>query len=417
LQPVRGGARGSGVTPTVSVIQKMASTKKLWFNLLLVAGGVVAALLLLEICARFLPPPFKDTTNAAEACWPATGWRGRAGFTSTVATEGYVHDLALNSQGMHDTEHPLPKPANTFRILLLGDSFVHAIHVKERETAHQVLEDSLNKLGLPQKFEVLSTGVSGWGTAQQLLYYRTEGRAYQPDLVLLMFYLGNDVKDNLPGRGITANGHNCYTPYFVLNSANQLDPVPWQFAPGPPPALGQSSPLKKAANNLLALIYRHSALYAQLEPLLSPAEIKASMLDFYLGQNATFDYALNLTYALVNQLRQETQADGARFGVVLISPLNLLEFEQMDAAGREQIYQKLPAMRRAETMPPPNVTIAGQISAGGSPVLDLLPPFLNSGAAGSPPLYFKQDQHWPVAGNRLAGETIAAWLIDQHLAP
>ena len=31
-----------------------------------------------------------------------------------------------------------------------------------------------------------------------------------------MFFLGNDVKDNLPGRGVTVDGLNHYSPYFVL---------------------------------------------------------------------------------------------------------------------------------------------------------------------------------------------------------
>ncbi len=390
--------------------------KKLLLNALLAALGIGAALLLLEIGARFLPPPFENTTNQAEVCWDETGWRGRPGYQTTVATEGYVQDLTLNSAGMHDTDHPRQKPADTFRILLLGDSFVHAVHVKESETAHQVLENALNQAIKSPQIEVISAGVSGWGTGQELLYYRAEGRQVQPDLVLLMFYLGNDVKDNLPGRGITADGVNCYTPYFVLG-ANGLDPQPWQFAPGLTPATGPASPLKKTANNLLATIYRHSRLYAQIEPLLSPAEVKASMLDFYSGDSPTFNYALNLTTALVNQLQQEVQADGSRFGVVLVSPLGLVEFAQMDAAAREEVYQRLPIMRAAEEIDPPNVTLARQFAANGAPVLDLLPPFLQFSAETGRSLYFQQDQHFNVDGNRLAGETIAWWLLDQKLAP
>lgn len=390
--------------------------KRTAFNLLLIAAGTVTALLLLEAGARFLPPPFPDTTNQAEICWQPAGWRGRPGYQTTVATEGYVHDLTLNQRGMHDTDHPQTKPDNTFRILLLGDSFVHAVHVQESETAHQVLEDALNQPPGSPPVEVVSAGVSGWGTGQQLLYYRAEGRLYQPDLVLLLFYLGNDVKDNLPGRGITVAGVNCYTPYFVLNN-QQLDPAPWQFAPGLTPATGGATPLKKAANNLLAAVYRHSRLYAQIEPLLAPAEVKASMLDFYSGDSDTFDYALNLTTALVSQLQQEVQADGARFGVVLVSPLSLLEFTQMDAAARAEVYQRLPVMRRAEEIDPPNLTLARLFAANSTPVLDLLPPFIQFSAQTGQPLYFQHDQHFNINGNRVAGETIARWLLDQQLIP
>ena len=45
-------------------------------------------------------------------------------------------------------------------------------------------------------FEVINAGHFGLGTTQEYLYYATEGRRYDPDLVLLGFYVGNDVIDN-----------------------------------------------------------------------------------------------------------------------------------------------------------------------------------------------------------------------------
>ncbi|GAB4444679.1 MAG: hypothetical protein Kow0031_27120 [Anaerolineae bacterium] len=388
---------------------------KLAQNLLLALLGLVVALALLELAARLLPPPFDSSqTNPAETCWPVTGWRGKPNFETTIATGNVVHNLKLNSRGMHDTEHPTAKPPNTYRILLLGDSFVHAIQVPEADTAHQVLEQRLNQHDDLPAVQVISGGVSGWGTGQQLGYYQAEGRSYQPDLVLLMLYLGNDVKDNLPGRGITVEGKNCYTPYFTL-AGNRLDPTPWRYAPGLPPALGQGSWLHKQAANLLGWLHQHSALYTQLEPLLAPEPIQASMLDFYIGNNPTFDYALELTYQLVDELRRQVALDGAQFGVVLISPKSLVEFSLMDAAAREEVYARLPAMRAAELMPPPNQTLAARLSADGSPSLDLLPAFVAHLAAGGEPLFFEQDQHWTSAGNRLAADTMYQWLIENRV--
>jgi lysophospholipase L1-like esterase len=379
-------------------------------NGLLIIAGSLIALFFLEFAARFLPLPFDDSrTNPAETCWPATGWRGRPHFQTTIATDNYVHDLQLNSQGMHDTEHALVKTPGTSRILLLGDSFVHAIQVRETETSHQVLEDLFNQAQPDTTYEVISGGVSGWGTGQQLLYYRAEGRNYQPDLVVLMFYMGNDVKDNLPGRGITVGGQNCYSPYFLLENG-QLDPTPWQYAPGLPPAVGTSFPLQKWAGNLLGLLHRHSALYAQLEPFLAPEPVSASMLDFYAEDTPTFDYGLALTYELVAQLAHEVNQDGAQFAVVLISPLSLVEFSQMNAEQREQVYQELPVMRRAEDIPSPNETLVAEFSRRGIPVLDLLPAFIEQGGTA---FYFEQDKHWNSQGNQLAAKVIYRWITEQ----
>lgn len=382
---------------------------KILSNLIIAMIGVMVALALLEIGARFLATPFDGSSNVADTFSDQTGWRGKPYYTTTVATGDYVHDLALNSVGMHDTEHDRAKPDNTYRILMLGDSFVQAVQVREAETAHQVLEDLLNNQANPQNIEVISAGVGGWGTGQQLLYYRNEGRYYQPDLVLLMFFLGNDVKDNLPGRGVTVDGLNHYTPYFVLGG-NELDIEPWLYAPGLEPAVGSSSSGQKALNNTLGRLHQKSRLYAQLEPLVAAEPIKASMLDFYIGRNELFDYALELTFALVKQMREEVERDGAEFAVVLISPVDLIEFSRMSEAELEEIYQRIPGMRRAEEMPPPNQQFAERFAREGIKVLDLYPIFFQQIDETGESLYFEGDKHWNVAGNHLVGEAIFNWL-------
>jgi hypothetical protein len=377
-------------------------------NILLALGSIVIALLLLELAARLLPSPYQGPADTAEVCSDGLGWRGKPGYRTTVATDDIVHNLALNSAGMHDAEHPFAKPTGTYRILMLGDSFVRAHQVKESETAHQVLEDLLNRDG-QRHYEVISAGVDGWGTGQELLYYRAEGRRYQPDLVILMFYIGNDVKDNLPGRGITLDGRNCYAPYFVL-CGDCLDPQPWLYAPGLPPSTGECSPVHKALSAILGTLHRHSRLYTQLEPLLPVPENRVAALDFYLENNPMFDYGLRLTLALVRQLSTEVTADGARFAAVLISPEDLVKFSLMSPAQREQVYQRLPALRRAEEAEPPNEHLQEMLSRQGISTLDLLPAFSRHLAETGEPLHFKQDKHWNIAGNRLAAQTMFEWL-------
>ncbi len=396
----------------------LKSSQSLFFNIFLAGGGVLVALLGLEIGARLLPPPFTGVANPADICSTETGWRGKPNYTTTVATGNYIHNLVLNDVGMHDTDHALNKPANTWRILILGDSFMRAHQVKESETSHQLLEDLFNnsaesgdKTTGTQRIEVINSGVDGWGTGQELLYYRSEGRLYQPDVVVLMFFLGNDVKDNLPGRGVTVEGRNCYTPYFVLHGS-QLDPVPWQVAPGLSPSLGQVVWGQKTLNNLLGNLHHHSYLYAQLEPLFATRPVEASMLDFYIGNNQTFDYALRLTTALVKQLHAEVAQDGAQFRVVLISPVDLVEFSRMNDSQRQALYQRLPAMKRAEQIEPPNQVLAKTFSSDAMPVLDLLPIFVQYINETDQTLYLAGDKHWNVAGHRLAAEAMYRWLQE-----
>lgn len=387
--------------------------RKVFLNIFIVMGGVLIALILLEVGSRFLPPPYDDLGNTADVCSSQLGWRGRPHFETTVATDDYVHDLTLNSVGMHDEEHPQSKPADTFRILVLGDSFIRAHQVIEAETSHQVLEDMLNSEDTPLHFEVISAGVDAWGTGQELLYYRSEGRFYEPDLVLLMFYIGNDITDNLPGRGLTLNGRNCYMPYFVL-CGDQLDANPWLYVPGVRPPIGQCPFVKRTLSNILGKIYQSSHLYAQIEPLLvaSPPDVVA--LDYYTQENELFDYTLKLSIALIKQLHEEVRKDGAEFGVVLISPSDLIDFSRMSSSEREAIYQRLPFMRRAEEIDPPNQFLVDVLSREGIKVLDLLPLFVEHIDKTEEVLRFEQDKHWNVVGNRLAAESIYDWLQENR---
>ncbi len=378
-------------------------------NILLSAGGVFVALILLEVGSRLLPPPYDESGNPVNQCSSLLGWRGRSHFEATVATDDYVHDLKLNSAGMHDGEHPFSKPANTYRILMIGDSFIRAHQVKEAETSHQVLEDLLNSGDVSQHFEVISAGVDGWGTGQELLYYRSEGRFYQPDLVLLAFYMGNDLEDNLPGRGLTLDGRNCYTSYFVL-CGDQLDPDPWFYAPGLKAPTGECPSGRKLLNNMLGRLYQSSHLYQRMEPLFAVGAPKVAALDYYTQGNERYDYALRLTLTLIKQFDEEVKNDGAEFAVILISPQELVDFTRMSSSEREAVYQRLPFMRRAEDIDPPNQFFTDALAREGVRVLDLLPSFVEYIDKTGETLQFQQDKHWNVAGNRLAGESIGTWL-------
>jgi len=67
---------------------------------------------------------------------------------------------------MHDTEHSQRKPEDTYRILMLGDSFVQAAQVAKTETARQILEDLLNSQPAGRRYEVINAGIPSWAQAR-----------------------------------------------------------------------------------------------------------------------------------------------------------------------------------------------------------------------------------------------------------
>jgi lysophospholipase L1-like esterase len=91
----------------------------------------------------------------------------------------------INSQGMRGPEFSVAKPADTIRILSLGDSRTFGWGLADEETYSRRLEKLLSAQGGGKKIEVLNAGVSAWSYAQILVYFRDFGLKYQPDYVVL----------------------------------------------------------------------------------------------------------------------------------------------------------------------------------------------------------------------------------------
>ena len=128
---------------------------------------------------------------------PVTGSALRPGMEGWQREEGSAY-VKINSQGLRDREHKVAKADGTYRIAILGDSYAEAMQVELERTFWFLLGQKLESCGFAKrkKIETINFGVSGYGTAHQLLTLRTKVWPYQPDMVLLAFFPGNDVRNN-----------------------------------------------------------------------------------------------------------------------------------------------------------------------------------------------------------------------------
>lgn len=103
--------------------------------------------------------------------------------------------FVTNSKGFRNTrEFSHAKPANTLRVLSIGDSHTQGYEARQDATFSAVLERFLNKHA--RSAEVINAGVSGFSTAEALVFLENEGVRYGPDVVVLGFF-ANDFEDNL----------------------------------------------------------------------------------------------------------------------------------------------------------------------------------------------------------------------------
>lgn len=98
----------------------------------------------------------------------------------------YKVDVKINSDGLRDYEHNLT--SNNFRILALGDSFTFGDGVDIDNTFVSILEKQLD-------VEIIKAGIPAYGQDNQLYYFITKGRDYNPDITIIFYYL-NDNGDN-----------------------------------------------------------------------------------------------------------------------------------------------------------------------------------------------------------------------------
>lgn len=101
----------------------------------------------------------------------------------------------INSSGFRGREYSIEKPANTFRIVILGDSIVWGHELAESETIAGQLERSLNEMGKAMQFEVLNFGVSGYSTQQEVELFVESAQKFDPDFVIVGFCL-NDFEES-----------------------------------------------------------------------------------------------------------------------------------------------------------------------------------------------------------------------------
>jgi len=143
---------------------------------------------------------------------PLLGWRHQPGQQGLFEKpRAFRTKVSINSKGLRDQEYSYARIPGKHRILVLGDSLTWGFGVEQQEMFSEVLEN------MSKDVEVINAGVSGYSTDQELLWFKTEGVRYAPDLVILVF-CGND--DYMNSLDLVYETY--YKPRFRLDSQERL---------------------------------------------------------------------------------------------------------------------------------------------------------------------------------------------------
>ena len=371
-------------------------------EILLIGASIIFAGLLLEIGLRIAGVTY-PIFHRLETL---RGWSPQPSISGVWMTEGKAL-IENNQEGFRDRDYPLKKPPHTFRVTVLGDSMSEALAVPWEKTYWSILENRLADCrGSP--VEVMNFSVSGYGTAQQLLTLRHNALKYEPDLVLLAFFTGNDVWNN--ERAL--DGHEDRV-YFVLEDGQlSLDnsntqsrrfqlKLYWRRSIN---AIINASRLFQLVREFYTRMRNAKRNKTQQKDVLFNPENPAYAI-FKPPQTTEWRRAWATTAALLRLMRDETVSAGSQFQIVnLTAPAQVYP--------NKTLRDKFAKALSVKKLDYPDRRLAAIVDDASIPAISLLEPLRAYADKNQAYLHgFENSQlgtgHWNEIGHRLAGETIA----------
>jgi hypothetical protein len=382
-------------------------------SIALILAGVILGLVVAELGLRLLGMGQQGFYQ-----WDTDrGWALRPGASGWQRREGNAF-VSINHDGMRDREHAYQKPKDTLRIAFIGDSFTEAEQVPMEDDFVSVTEQRLAHCPRlhGMKVETMNFGCDSYGTAQELATLRRYVWKYSPDIVVLTFFPGNDLRNN----SIKLEWHFCQ-PFYLLQGDQLMLGGPFIDS-----AVFRTKCQIKFESRRLAVLNVLGNAFTQIRAEAkakksghSGHESKIAFGSVELGldddiykapQDQVWQNAWSVTEKLLEMTSDEVKAHGAQFLVVTATVGRQVYPNPIWRAKHEKNIGVTDLLY-------PDERIEELGKRAGFPVLDLVPPFQNYADEHHVFLHgFANtkmgDGHWNETGHHLAGELIAQRLCD-----
>jgi hypothetical protein len=372
----------------------MSVLRRALLYLLLLAASSVAALGLAELGVRWLAPQRLDYTRAVFQADDLLVFRLRPGMDGPNSQFEFTVRERTNSLGLRDRELG-PKPDGGLRILALGDSYGFGHGVELEETYAKRLEERLRG-SLDRPVEVINAGVPAWSLLQELRFLEHEGLRLEPDVVLLGFYVGNDLVDSYDL--FDSEG----APKLLVEEGRLVSRKASEGGRG---IRGATAPLRHwlAPRSQLYTLLRNRG--SELLMRLGMRHVEVPCAFFRRSWTPKMEAQWSLTRKLFEQLLDLTDRRGLPLVVLLIPTM----YQVHDAQWQEYL-EIFEVDGSAFDLEQPQRLLGGLCAEEGIDCLDLLPRLREADAR--EPLYFRVDSHLNAAGHALVAEALAEHLLS-----
>ena len=293
-------------------------------------------------------------------------------------------DIKINSLGYRNREFEESKPEGTYRILVLGDSFILGWGVRQNAMVTHLLEESLQEEAGEHSVEVINAGfAAGYAPDTYYVYLKERGLALNPDLVVMAFLPRNDLED-IATRGVQELNSEGL-PVRVRGRTEYVDE--------------DNRRRQRTSFFYPRLVKLLKGAYGRLERIGDAPEPPEFMTEPY---GPSYEQAWTLMERCVEGMQGLVRAEGAQFVSTVIPDALQVGREAWTLQGipfDAEIYEAAVAQRR----------FARFAESIGLENLDLLSALRESSLDEA--VYFERDGHWNALGHRVAAAQLHRFLV------
>ena len=311
---------------------------------------------------------------------PRMGHRLKPGARTVYSTVEFSSRISINAQGVRDDRDLGPKRPGQTRVVVIGDSLVTSVQVDVGETFVARLERELTAADPSRDWQVINAGVQGYGPVREWLFYRHVVDALEPDLVLIVAFVGNDATDAYDRAGWIDNG---------------------------PPVSDTGEALITWARRLArsSMVVQNARLrWDQLRPDTAGPGAERPLAAYLATPPVDVTRGLEVTRDAFGRIASLAAKRGARTAIVLMPARFQVDDgdygrlkERVEAAGHELIRHA--ASERFRTA----------LAPLGLPMLDLLPVIQAQPEPAG--LFFQRNIHLTPRGHEVVGHALAGFVI------
>lgn len=341
----------------------------------------------------------------------------RSTMTHAAVNGGGTVTHRINSNGFRGDEFRLP--GEMPRVVVYGDSFIHAIYSADDDTFVKQLGNALSS-HLNKPVETINAGVSSYGPDQIALKMEDELGFLRPNFVVVAIFAGNDYGDLMRNK------------LFRLGADGKLLENRWVLDSKVRMLLEISQKESILKRTIRSFVHPRGLSATEFESLMNTKQLLAEAnrefrslvtdrnyvvtnthTDFYSADvsltpdSESARYKVMLMNAVLGRVHQVAKRNGVPLAFLFIPhPADVSDSDEWGMSDRKS-YPNYDGR---------NLTAPLEVTARnlGVPFLNLFDLFFFHGAAD---LYLRGgDDHWNAAGQKLAAEALAEVLISNGFA-